>query len=115
MSDFVLRKNQRIKKYIPVRYRNEGLISEGIFTDLSLSGGAISGNARVSVGMAFALQVFVPGDPDPLLINRAIVKWVKGSEFGVDIDTSEPKIGERIASVMSMLVTELHSPLRQRR
>jgi hypothetical protein len=107
MSNFVLRKNQRIKKFIPVRYRNEAMISEGVFTDLSLNGGAISGNTPVTIGMTFALQVFVPGDPLPLLIDRAMVRWVKGSEFGVGIDTSDPKVKERLQTVMVMLLKEV--------
>ena len=54
--------------------------------------------------MALALQMFVPGNPKPLLIDRATVKWVKGSEFGVDFDTPEPKVAERITTVISTLV-----------
>jgi hypothetical protein len=46
----------------------------------------------------------VPGDPEPLLIDRATVIWVKGSEFGVDFDTPEPKVAERITTVISRLV-----------
>jgi len=38
------------------------------------------------------------------LIDRAIVKWVKGSEFGVDFDTPPPEIAERITEVISTLI-----------
>lgn len=65
------------------------MAGEGIIKDLSLRGSYLTGNAPVSVGMALALQIFVPGDPEPLLIDRATVKWVKGSEFGVDFDTPQ--------------------------
>ena len=77
---------------------------EGIIKDLSLRGSYMTGNAPVSVGMALALQIFVSGDPEPLLIDRATVKWVKGSEFGVDFDTPQPKVAERITTVISTLV-----------
>ena len=89
---------------VPVRCLGEGVTSEGIIEDLSLSGNYINGNAPVSVGMALALQIFVPGDPDPLLIERAIVKWVKGSEFGVEFDAPQPKVAERIIMTISTLV-----------
>ena len=59
---------------------------EGIIRDLSLSGSYSTGNAPVSIGMTLSLQIFVPGDPVPLLIDHATVKWVKESEFGVDFD-----------------------------
>ena len=104
ISGFDMRKNQRLKKLAPVRYRGDGIAGEGMIEDLSLSGSYINGNTPVSVGMALALQMFVPGDPEPLLLDRATVKWVKGSEFGVDFDTSQPKVAERITTIISMLV-----------
>jgi hypothetical protein len=108
MAGFVMRKHQRLKKLVPVRYLGDGMAGEGISKDLSLSGSYMTGNALVSVGMALALQMFVPGDPEPLLIDRAIVKWVKGSEFGVefgvDFDRPPPKMAERITTVISRLV-----------
>jgi hypothetical protein len=104
MTGFVMRKNHRLKKLVPVRYLGEGIAGEGIIKDLSLSGSYITGNILVSVGVGLALQIFVPGDPVPLLIHRAIVKWVKGSEFGVDFDAPPPEIAERITKVISTLV-----------
>jgi len=38
------------------------------------------------------------------LIDRATVKWVKRSTFGVDFDTPQPKEAERITQVISTLV-----------
>jgi hypothetical protein len=104
MAGFVMRKNQRLKKLVPVRYLRDGIAGEGIIKDLSLSGSYMTGNAPVSVGMALALQIFVPGDPEPLLIDRATVIWVKGSEFGVEFDTPQPTVAERITQVISTLV-----------
>src|SRR6267378_4293831 len=104
MAGFVLRKGQRLKTFAPVRYRGDGIAGEGIIKDLSLSGSYITGNAPVSIGMALALQIFVPGDPVLVMIDRATVKWVKGSEFGVDFDTPQPKVAERITQVISTLV-----------
>ena len=104
MAGFAIRKNHRLKRLVPVRYLRDGITGEGIIKDLSLSGSYITGNAPVSVGMTLGLQIFVPGDPVPLLIDRATVKWVKGSEFGVDFDVSHPKETERITQVISTLV-----------
>ena len=104
MAGFAIRKHQRLKRLVPVRYLRDGIVGEGIINDLSLSGSYMTGNAPVSVGMALALHMFVPGDPDPLLIDRATVIWVKGSEFGVNFDTPDPKVTERITTVISKLV-----------
>ena len=112
MAGFVIRKNQRLKKLVPVRYLGDGIAGEGIIKDLSLNGSYITGKVLVSIGMALELQIFVPGDPDPLLIDRAIVKWVKGSEFGADFDTPQPKVAKRITTVISTLVKIQHGSSR---
>ena len=103
MAGFVMRENQRLKKLVPVRYLGDGMAGEGIIKDLSLSGSYIIGNVPVSVGMMLALEIFVPGDPELLLIDRATVTWVKRSKFGVEFDILQPKVGERITQVISML------------
>jgi len=113
MAGFAMRKHQRLKKLVPVRYLRDGMAGEGIIKDLSLSGSYMTGNAPVSVGLALALQIFVPGDPEPLLIDRATVKWVKGSEFGVDFDTPQLKVAERITTVISTLVKTQHGSSRK--
>jgi hypothetical protein len=108
MAGFFVRKNQRIKRLVPVRYLGDRIIGEGIIKDLSLSGSYITGNASVSIGAVISLQIFIPGDPEPLLIDRATVKWVKGSDFGVDFDISQSQVTERIAKIISMLVKTQH-------
>jgi hypothetical protein len=112
MAWFFRRKHQRLTRLVSVRYLRDGVAGEGIIDDLSLSGSYMTGNTPVSVGMALALQMFVPGDPEPLLIDRAIVKWVKRSEFGVDFDLPQPAVAERITQVISTLVKTQHGSSR---
>jgi len=105
MARSLVRKGQRLTAFAPVRYRGDGIAGEGIIKDLSLSGSYIIGNAPVSVGMALALEIFVPGDPpEQLLIDRATVRWVKRSKFGVNFDVPQPKEAERITQVIFTLV-----------
>ena len=73
------RKQQRLTRLVSVRYLRDGIAGEGLIDDLSLSGSSMTGNAPVSVGMALALHIFVPGEP-------------------------EPKVAERITTVISTLV-----------
>jgi hypothetical protein len=104
MAGFVMRKGQRLKTFATVRYRGDRIAGEGIIKDLSLSGSHITGNRPVSIGMMLTLQVFVPGDPELLLIERATVKWVKRAEFGVDFDNPQPEVAERITQLIATLV-----------
>ncbi len=113
MAGFKIRKHYRLKKFVPVRYLGDGIAGEGMIEDLSLSGSYMTGNPPVSVGMELSLQMFVPGDPEPLLIDRAIVQWVKGAEFGVDFGTPPPKVAERITQVISALAKTEHGSSRK--
>ena len=112
MTWFFMRRQQRLTRVVSVQYFLEGIVGEGIIDGLSLSGSYMNGNIPVSVGMALALQMLVPGDPEPLLIDRATVVWVKGSEFGVYFDTPQPKVVERITTVISTLIKTQHDSFR---
>jgi hypothetical protein len=112
MARSLVRKGQRLKTFATVRYRGDGIAGEGIIKDLSLSGSSIIGNAPVSVGIALALQIFVPGDPELLLIDRATVTWVKRGKFGVEFDSPQPKVAERITQVIATLGKTQHGSSR---
>ena len=103
MPWFFMRRRQWLTRVVWVQYFLDGIAGQGIIDGLSPSGSCITGNRPVSVGMALALQMFVPGDPEPLLIDRATVVWVKGSEFGVYFDTPTPKVAEQLTTVISKL------------
>ena len=108
MAGFVVRKGQRFKTFATMRYFGDGVAGEGIIKDLSLNGSYITGNRPVSIGMVLALHIFVPAETELLLIDRATVKWVKRADFGVDFDTHEPKVAERITKLISTLVKTQH-------
>jgi hypothetical protein len=108
MTGFVMRKGQRFKTFATVKYRGPRVAGEGIIKDLSLAGSYITGNVPVSVGMILSLEMFVPGDPDLLQIEHAIVKWVKRAEFGVDFDNPPPEVAERITQLIATLVKTKH-------
>ena len=112
-AELVMRGHQRFERSVPVRYQGAKIAGEGIINDLSLSGSSMTGNAPVSIGMVLTLHMFVPGDPAPLLIDRATVQWVKGPEFGVDFGTPPPKVAERLTQVISMLAKRQQDSSRQ--
>lgn len=112
MTWLFMRKPHRPTRVVSVRYLWGGIAGEGIIDGLSLSGSHLTGNIPVSIGKVLALHLFVPGDLEPLLIDRATVIWVKGAEFGVAFDTPEPKVAERITRVSCMLIKTHHGSLR---
>ena len=109
-TELIADTSSKSKNEIPVRYLWDKIAGEGIIKHLSLSGSYITGNRPVAVGMALALQIFVPGDREPLWIDRAIVKWVKGREFGMDFDTLLPNVAERLTKIISKMVNHNMAP-----
>ena len=110
MAGFFIRKNQRFKESVPVQYRGRSIVGEGIIKDLSLSGGHIKGKTPVSEGMVLELHVMLPGESQPLLIDRATVQWVRGLEFGVELKPP-PQVAERLAKLVALLTKTLHGSL----
>lgn len=108
MGRFVMRKNQRFRASVPVLYRGKGFVGEGMVKDLSLSGWQIRGNEPVTVGIPLALRVFLPGEPEPLKIDQAIVQWVKGLEFGVEFDPPSRMVLGRIEQIVAAFVQKQH-------
>lgn len=112
MTWLFMRKQHRPTRVVSVRYLRDGIAGEGLIDSLLLSGSCIIGNRPVSIGVALALQMFVPGDSEPLLIDRATVIWVKGAEFGVVFDTPTPKVAEQITTVAAKSVKTQHDSFR---
>ena len=105
MPDFILRKHRRFTRLIPVRYlKSGGGIGEGIITDLSMNGSSIIGQTPVVVDAVLALHMFVPGNPEPSLIENVTVKWVNESEFGVAFEIMRSEVGDRLAVILSNAV-----------
>ena len=108
MGRFVMRKNQRFREAIPIQYRRNGIVGEGMVKDLSLTGWQISGDVPVSVGMRLTLRVSLPGEREPLRIDHVTVQWVKGLEFGVELGSLSREVHTQIERVIAALVEKRH-------
>lgn len=108
MGRFVMRKNQRFQTSVPVLYQGKQAAGEGMVKDLSLSGWQIRGNEPVTVGMELVLRVFLPAEPKPLRIDRVIVQWVKGLEFGVKFENLPHQAMTRIEQIIAAFVQKQH-------
>jgi hypothetical protein len=103
MPGFTFRKYQRFKESVPVQYHAHGNSGEGLLIDLSLNGGHIKGTMPIPEGMVLELKIAIAGDGEPLLIEQAVVQWVKGLEFGVEF-TPQRVVAERITALIAELV-----------
>ncbi len=57
---------------------------EGITLDLSIGGAKIESEIDVFPGKQLRVRLVVPGEEVPLLIDRALVRWVDEDTFGIE-------------------------------
>lgn len=84
-KQFKLRTYQRVQLCGTVYYLSEDFLGKGTVWDLSAGGWRIQGDHQVRVGLPLTLRMELPGEKSPLEIEQAIVQWVSGRDFGVQI------------------------------
>ncbi|MFO0730282.1 MAG: VanZ family protein [Nitrospiraceae bacterium] len=65
----------------PVYYSNGRFQTIGVAEDFNSSGGRIRGKELVTVDMELVVIIIQPTPEIPILIRRASVRWVRGSDF----------------------------------
>lgn len=77
-----VRKDPRFNVGWPILYIGDDFVAEGTIVDLSLDGGRFAGTMPVAVGMHLALFMDSPQKDEDLIIEDAVVMWVREHEFG---------------------------------
>ncbi len=89
------RREPRIGGQFKVRYSGTDgdniIIGNGMTLDLSRYGFGIQGNRRVKKGLELGLFIELPDLDSPLCIPQAVVSWVDGRRFGVELRADREK------------------------
>ena len=80
---FVLRPYRRFPIVSPVTYEHWWREGQGIVWNLSPAGWRLSGNLPLEPGDICSLTVMLPTNT-PVSVSAAIVRWVRGEEFGLE-------------------------------
>ena len=80
---FSIRPFRRFPVCCPVTYHAGVYEGQGIVWNLSVNGWRLSGNVPMRVGQTSPLTVHLPNQLS-LFIAGAIVRWVRGEEYGVE-------------------------------
>jgi hypothetical protein len=75
----------------------------GTVLDLSLFGCRIRSTTPVNPGRVLTLRIEVPGCTEPIEIERADVRWVRGREFGLSFLAFTTKAYECLIEVIQQL------------
>ena len=81
--------------------------SVGTIVNLSKSGCRAKTDSKVYSGMQVSLTFDVPGEPSPICIERAAVRWSRGGELGVGFITVALPHQERLDQLLARLKHQL--------
>jgi PilZ domain-containing protein len=102
---FTLRLYQRFPVHGSVTYNAGPLKGQGTVWNLSLSGWKLSGDLQLHVGQMCSLTVNLPNE-ERIVVAAAIVRWVRGQEYGLETLAVEKQTHGRMERVIKRLIQE---------
>lgn len=106
-----LREYLRVAFECPAEFSGEQLLGEGTVMNLSLGGFAVESAQPVKTGTTLRLRLFLPDDEKPILIEQAVVRWVKQGKFGVKTIRIGKDDGQRLNRFIVQSVNKVSRPV----
>jgi len=102
------RKHDRIRVDYLASFSAERFRAQGIILDLSVAGCRARSDSAIAVKKDDWLGVLidVPRFESPLYVNRAMVRWVKAQEFGMEFIQTEMVDQQRLREVVESEILE---------
>lgn len=94
------RRVQRFKAEFRIFFSGEGGEGEGTLLDLSKTGCRVQSETEAGSGSEVAAWIYPPDHDWPLKIDRAVVRWTKQTEFGLEFVEMLPAQKERLRLVL---------------
>ena len=102
---FSIRPSRRSPVQCSVTYHAGPVEGQGTVWNLSLNGWKLSGDLPLRVGETCSLTVNVPNQ-DSIVVATAIVRWVRGQEYGLETLVVEKQMHSRLEHVLKRLVQQ---------
>jgi hypothetical protein len=99
---YSIRAFRRFPLCCPVTYQAGLSEGQGIVWNLSVNGWHLSGNVPLRVGQTCPLTVNLPDRPS-LLVSVAIVRWVRGQEYGLETLVADEQMRSLVEQVIKRL------------
>jgi hypothetical protein len=100
---FLIRSSQRFPVQCTATYHAGSFQGQGTVRDFSLNGWKLSGDVPLEVGQTCSLTVNLP-DEECIVVTAAMVRWVRGQEFGLETLAIEKQTHSRVEHVIKRLV-----------
>ena len=101
---FHVRSFRRFPVQCSVYYSCDTFQGSGIVWNLSLNGWRVDGTHPVEPGTIITLCVFLPGQHPTVFVDRAIVRWSRGQEFGIEVNSIKADEQARLEQFVTALV-----------
>ena len=102
---FTLLLYQRFPVHGSVTYNTGPFQGQGTVGNLSLMGWKLSGDVPLQAGQTCSLTVNLPNE-ESIVVAAAIVRWVRGQEYGLETLAIEKQTHSRVEHVIKRLVQE---------
>jgi PilZ domain len=108
--------DRRTEPRFPVQFRTVLSVSgttiegRGTILDLSLKGCRVEAPLDIQPSILLELRIYIPDLDWPLMVDGAVVQWVKGQTFGLRFLRLRKSEEERLAEVISCLENDEDSP-----
>ena len=97
------RQHPRVDLQFRIVFNDDGIQGQGEILNLSRRGCAVQSEAAVATRMYLALQLYLPGDEDPVTIDQAVVRWTAVQQFGVEFMQLQDHAVQRLHHFVSGL------------
>ena len=74
----------------------------GTLIDISRQGWRVYGQRPVARGAVMAVNVFLPNQPMPVMIDKAVARWTHGLEFGLALTEMKPDQAARLSEYLNL-------------
>ena len=102
---FTLRPSRRSPVQCSVTYHADPFQGQGTVWNFSLNGWKLSGDLPLRVGQTCSLTVNLP-DQESIFVATAIVRWVRGQEYGLETVVVEEQMQSRLEHLIKRLELE---------
>jgi PilZ domain-containing protein len=96
------RRGPRYCTHFEIEYLSPQGAGKGTLINLSREGWRIKSDQPVSRGTVLSLRLHLQDQPTALEIDRAIVRWVDSTEFGVELLALRPDAATRLSEYLSI-------------
>ena len=102
---FIIRTYRRFPVHCSVTYSAGHSQGKGTMWDFSVNGWKLSGDVPLRLGQLCPLTVTLPNQ-ERIVVAAAIVRWVRGQEYGLETVAIDKEIHHRVEQVIKQLETD---------